>query len=98
MIILIICKSRAECRAGGPADCGGGGRKVREVAALLPIGHRLVPERLDGALSSTAAHVRIQEMSPSPIQLQNESILTWLLLLLLHGLSSSGGHFSLAGN
>lgn len=94
MIILIICKSYAECRTGDPADWGRG-RKVREVAALLPIGHRLVPERLDGALSSTAGDVRIQEMSPSPIQLQNESILTWLLL---HGPSSSGGHFSLAGN
>lgn len=96
MIILIICKSHAECRAGGAQQTGGRGRKVREEAALLPIGHRLVPERLDGALSSTAGDVRTQEMSPSPIQLQDQSILTWLLLPLLP--SSSRGHFSLAGN
>lgn len=57
--------------------CGGGTRKRSgKLAAAHPMGHHLAPQRLDIALGCTAGDERIQEMSPTPIEIQTESIPT----------------------
>lgn len=65
-----------------------------KLAAALPMGHHLAPQRLDRALGCTGGDVRIQEMSPTPIQLHTESILTQQQL---HRMPLLESHFSRGG-
>lgn len=73
----------------GQRGCGGGTRKRSgKLAAAHPMGHHLAPQRLDIALGCTAGDERIQEMSPTPIEIQTESIPTQQQLPLSGAISS----------